>query len=67
MKLEDFPVVTIEGIVRFRDAALKVQKDRDDLLQALATANMFLNEPRSEQSAEAVNEFSRLIHRIRKE
>jgi len=67
MKLEDFPVVTVEEIVRFRTAALKVQKDRDDLLQALATANMFLNEPRSEQSAEAVNEFSRLIHRIRKE
>jgi hypothetical protein len=34
MSLKDMPVVTVEQIVRFREAALKVEQQRDDLLAA---------------------------------
>lgn len=35
MSLRDMPVVTVEQIVRFRDAALGIEQQRDDLLEAL--------------------------------
>lgn len=36
--LIQMPVVTVEQIIRFRDAALAVEKQRDELLSALTDA-----------------------------
>jgi predicted nucleic acid-binding protein len=34
-ELKDMPVVTVEQIVRFREKAIKIEKQRDKLLEAI--------------------------------
>ena len=37
-KLSEMPVVTVEQIVRFRDAAMEIERQRDELLTELELA-----------------------------
>ena len=64
--LENLPVVTVEAIVRFRTAAIKVEQERDALLAALEKAVEILNCTAAGSEIEEIEEFDALIAKMRK-
>ncbi len=62
--LENLPVVTVEAIVRFRAAAIKVEQQRDAVLAALEKAIEIINCVCAGAKVEEVEEFETLIKSI---